>query len=471
MISFEISTLPLSVDGQLRTARLGMTGVTILIVALISAAPAFAANDVARAKCLDTHNNPDQTIQSCAPIIDDATEKVTEKFSAYVHRARAYFAKQEWDRSIADYDSAIGLFPDVAGAYNERGAAYDRKGDRERAISDFSTAIRIVPGNSLAYGNRGLAYYKNKAYDLAIADFDEAIRLDPKYSAAYNGRGVAYGKKGDHQKAIADFTEAIRLNGYYANAYNNRGREHANIGNFDQAIADLKVAVQLEDNANFYNELAWTYFRAGQARAGLPYVDHALRLNPNYANAYDTRGSIYEALGEHVDAIADFKKALSIDSSIASSAAALRRLAQNDPASITFSDVVHFVERQGWRINLGDICTKLELPQSDNDCFFQQLSVQETEGRSDPRGLNVPATVNVAAPYALIFHFSPLVGKFFVVSPDGVLIKAFVRLKGADYSRVPNEDVSEEFNKDLAYWTKNFFRLKKGLDAERSRQK
>ena len=113
----------------------------------------------------------------------------------------------------------------------------------------------------------------------------------------------------------------------------------------------------------------------------------------------------------------------------------------------------------------------MELPQSGDDCFFQQLSVQETEGRSDPRGLNVPTASNAVPPYALIFHFSPLVGEFFVVSPDGVLMKAFVRFKGADYSRVSNEDVSEEFNKDLAYWTKNFFRLKKGLEAERSGQK
>ncbi len=285
MLSFAISALLLSVDGQLRTVRLGMIGITILIVALISSAPAFAANDALRAKCLDARNSPDQTIQSCTLIIDDRTEVAAEKFTAYLRRARAHFAKQDWDHSIIDYNSAIRLFPDVAGAYNERGAAYGRKGDRERAISDYSTAIRIVPGYSLAYSNRGLAHYKNEAYDLAIADFDEAIRLDPKYSVAYNGRGVAYSKKGDHRKAIADFNEAIHLNGFYANAFNNRSIAYANIGNFDQAIRDLRAAIQLKDNPNFYNELAWTYFRAGQAMAGLPYADHAVRLNPSYANA------------------------------------------------------------------------------------------------------------------------------------------------------------------------------------------
>lgn len=442
-----------------------------LLAMLIGGAPAFAANDAATVKCLDAGNGPDQTILSCTPIIDDTATVGADKFAAYLSRARAYYVKQDWDHSIVDYNSAIRLFPDVAGAYNERGVAYDRKGDRERAISDYSTAIRLAPGTSLAYGNRGLAHLKNGAYDLAIADFDEAIRLDPKYSVAYNGRGVAHSKKGDHQKAIADFTEAIRLNSFYANAYNNRGIALANIANFDQAIADLKVAVQLEDNPKFYNELAWTYFRAGLARTGLPHADHAIRLDPNYANAYDTRGAIYEALGEHVNAIADFKKALSLDSSVASSAAALQRLAQKDPASVTFSDVVQFVQQQGWRVNLGDICAKLEIPQSSGDCFFQQLSVQETEGRSDPRGLNVLTSSDATPSYVVIFHFSLLVGEFFLVSADGELLRAFLRFKGTDYNRASNNDVREEFDKDIAYWTKNFFRLKKGLEAERSGQK
>ena len=145
--------------------------------------------------------------------------------------------------------------------------------------------------------------------------------------------------------------------------------------------------------------------------------------------------------------------------------------AEKFAASVTFSDIVQFVERQGWRVNLGDMCTKFGLPLSGNDCAFQQLSVEETEGQSGPRGFNVSVASNSGAPHVLIFHLNPLVGEFFVVSPDGVLRRAFLRFKGTGYSRVSNEDVMEEFNKDLAYWTKNFFRLKEDLEAKRSGQK
>lgn len=442
--------------------------IAFLLAVRIGGAPAFAANDAVKSKCLDAGGSPDQAILNCTPIIDDVKELAAEKVAAYLRRARAYFAKQELDRSIVDYNYAIQLRPDVADSYNERGAAYDRKGDRARAISDYSNAIRINPGHSVAYGNRGLAHYKSGDTDLAIADFDQAIRLDPKYSVAYNARGVAYSKKGDQQKAIADFNEAIRLNGFYANAYNNRGIAHVKVGEFDQGIADLRVAIQFEENPKFYNELAWTHFQAGKARAGLPFADHALRLNPSYAGAYDTRGAIYEALGEHEYAVQNYKKALSLDRSIASSAAALRRLAQNDPASVTFSDIVQFVREKGWRINLGEICQKLQLPHGSDGCIFQQLSVQEAEGRSDRRGLNVPVFSGPLPSYVMIFHLNPLVGEFFIVSPDGELINAFLRFKGSDYSRVSNNDVREEFDKDIAYWAKNIVRLKKSLAAKPS---
>jgi hypothetical protein len=143
-------------------------------------------------------------------------------------------------------------------------------------------------------------------------------------------------------------------------------------------------------------------------------------------------------------------------------------LRQNSSERVTLSDVVQFVQQQGWRANLGDMCTKFELPRSGDGCIFRQLSLQdEREARSDPRGFNVPAVSNAEPQYVLIFHLRPLVGEFFIVSADGILLRAYLRFKGTDYSHVPNEEVQQELNKNLVYWTTNFCRFKKDLEAER----
>ena len=122
--------------------------------------------------------------------------------------------------------------------------------------------------------------------------------------------------------------------------------------------------------------------------------------------------------------------------SLASSIEALRLPAKNGSMRVTFSDVVQYVQQHGWRVDLGDMCTKFELPRSGDDCIFRQLSLQDQrEAGSDPRGFNVPAVWNTGPQYVLIFHLRPLVGEFFIVSPDGILMRAYLRFKGTDYSR------------------------------------
>jgi hypothetical protein len=145
-------------------------------------------------------------------------------------------------------------------------------------------------------------------------------------------------------------------------------------------------------------------------------------------------------------------------SAVWASSDAQKRPAMDHPVSI--AEVIRLVEERGWRVNLGPICAAFDLPLSSGECVFKQISVSETEGRGDPRGFNVPVETPPGDPYVLVFHLGPLVGEFFVVRPDGELIRAFYRAKGTGYRPLPNEDVSDEFKIDIRYWLDNFSRLK-----------
>lgn len=430
---------------------------------------AFGANDAAEAACRNAIHDAVRAIPACTLIIDDPTESPAGKSAARVRRARAFFAQGEWASAISDYDAAIPLLPNKIAPYNERGVAHERNGDRDLALADYSKAIEVDPTNAVAYSNRALRLYKNGAIDLSLADLDEAIRLDPKSPIAHNGRGVALSGKGEYQKAIVDFSEAISLNGFFGNAYANRGVAYTKTGEFDLAIRDLQAALRLNDSAQFNRELAWTFLAAGRPADGLPFADLALRKDPNLAAAYDTRGMIYEALGRPQQARSDFERALALDPKLTSSAEAVARLSA--ASSPSFQDVVRLVERQGWRIDMGDLCGKLGLPQGDSECVFQQLSVEDTHEQSYPRGFNVATATRDGRISILLFHLNPLIGEFFIVSADGTLDEAYLRSKGTEYERVPNAVVRDEFEKDLSYWRDNFVRLKKGLEFERTKPK
>jgi regulator of sirC expression with transglutaminase-like and TPR domain len=129
----------------------------------------------------------------------------------YYERGLSYFAKSDYDRAVADYNTAIELDPDYAAAYYDRGLAYAAKGEMDRAIADYNRVIELDPDYAEAYHNRGLAYAAKWDYDDAIANYNRAIGLNPDYAAAYYNRGVAYFYKGDRDRAIADFRKSYWL--------------------------------------------------------------------------------------------------------------------------------------------------------------------------------------------------------------------------------------------------------------------
>jgi tetratricopeptide (TPR) repeat protein len=110
----------------------------------------------------------------------------------YLRRGEDFSSVRDYDRAIADYNTAIGLKPDYAEAYNDRGFAYYLKGDAERAIADYTRAITLRPDYPKAYNSRGVVYMAH-GYERAkaVSDFDHAIALKPDFRYAYINRANA----------------------------------------------------------------------------------------------------------------------------------------------------------------------------------------------------------------------------------------------------------------------------------------
>jgi tetratricopeptide (TPR) repeat protein len=150
----------------------------------------FAANSaVADDGDICFRESGDAAIAACNRVIDSKGSTLKSRADAYNNRGQEWYGKKDYDRAIADFDSAINLNPKGLTKYgaasvqarSNRGNVYSAKGDAKLAIASYAAAIAIDPEFPAAYTGRGLQYEKLGEIDKARADFKAALPLKPKY--------------------------------------------------------------------------------------------------------------------------------------------------------------------------------------------------------------------------------------------------------------------------------------------------
>jgi lipoprotein NlpI len=215
-----------------------------------------------------------------------------------------------WKNSVTLWSYVIEKEPEkVPFAYYNRGAAYQNLGQFDKALADYNTAISLDPSWE-AYNNRGLFFDQIGQPDKAIADYTMSIMLNRSGAVAYNNRGITYERMGQLDKALADYNAAIQLNPYYHRAYLNRGAIFEKQVHYDRAIMDYNATVAIIPNdIDAYNDRGIVYSLFGLYDRALEDFNTALSLNHDFAEAYFNRGRLYSKAGRTELARADYQKA------------------------------------------------------------------------------------------------------------------------------------------------------------------
>src|ERR1700694_2692668 len=116
-------------------------------------------------------NDADTIIAICGALIDNAKTLRADRVKALIARAGAYDRKDQIDRAIGDYDTALRFDPTLSDIFNARGELWRRKGDRPRALADFGAAIKLNPQHEAARAN-----YKSLAQELERLGAQMAIK-------------------------------------------------------------------------------------------------------------------------------------------------------------------------------------------------------------------------------------------------------------------------------------------------------
>jgi lipoprotein NlpI len=197
-----------------------------------------------------------------------------------MRRAGLYELRQDYERALADLDTAEKLAPKHAALLYLRSLLRGRKGDLDGAYADVERAIALDPKIADGYNTRGWIRLQRKDVEGAMADFDRALALEPNHLPARGNRANALGAKGDHARALEDLEAIAAASPQNAN-HRTIGLFRYYLGQYPESAAALERALQAQPDDPY--AAIWRYLaqmRAGLAKEARPALAEAAKTLP-----------------------------------------------------------------------------------------------------------------------------------------------------------------------------------------------
>lgn len=218
------------------------------------------------------------------------------KIFVSVFAAASVFASPPSLAQKHHYAPDVGQRIDIAGQLSKEGK-FD---DARRVLSE---ALQLDANCCDCLNSLGITYFKEGRLKEAEANFRGALKIDPLYLEALCNLGLCLYQQGEshYAEAIVYFSQALEL------TQNKDFQLHKNLadvlrdkGDFKEAAMHYGEAVRLQpDYAPAYNGLSMLYYRLKQFDKAYEEALKAVKFRPDYALGYFYLGMI-ETSRKHV---------------------------------------------------------------------------------------------------------------------------------------------------------------------------
>jgi len=187
-----------------------------------------------------------------------------------------------------------------------------------QALEELSYLALFKSNTSVFYDLEGLVHLKMEKTDKAAAAFRKAINLDPNNAMAWYNMSKVSQSFGDYTASLDFLNKAVGLVPSFNNAIFERALVRKKLGDIEGAIKDYSIIIDREGSSflSAYFNRAICYKKIGQLTAALNDLEELLFHNPNDPMPWEVRGNIHLMGGRYSQAIADFTKAIDLNSDL-----------------------------------------------------------------------------------------------------------------------------------------------------------
>jgi tetratricopeptide (TPR) repeat protein len=229
------------------------------------------------------------------------------------HLYLAVMARQNGDYSAAanQYQSILQIAPHLSSGYLGEAEALTMERREPDALKVLESWKKADPKSLLPYQVIAEVYLSDHRPNDAIRELRAALARNSRDSRTLTLLGDAYRVVGDIPSAAAQYDAALTADHTNAAAAVCLGELEASAGQNERALSHFQMAAAADpNNAVAANDSAWLL--ADQDRnlnEALRLALLAVRLDPKYADAYDTLGWVRFHRREYVLALAALKQA------------------------------------------------------------------------------------------------------------------------------------------------------------------
>ena len=270
------------------------------------------------------------------------TENTAQSLSAL---ASHYQQNNNYEKAIENYLKSIEEFQSIddtlqmAETYINLGRIYRNISSYDKALKYYLKAIRFLKQGddelslANAYNETGIIHLTMEDYDKALEYYEKALHLLEKLertdqvAMVYNNIGIIYDDQGDNEQALEYYKKSLEtdqdandMNGM-ASSLNNIGLIYFEQKEYTEALdylnRSLEYARELHDKhkiANTHNNIGEVLIETGDYPKAHQAISTGLELAKEvrakqYKNeSYELFSKLYEAQGDHKNALKYFKR-------------------------------------------------------------------------------------------------------------------------------------------------------------------